>query len=206
MADEVSRISSEQNYNYADNVTIAILPIEYASDTDPDEQWVVVTSGAAWSPDWLGRSVEAIATRTDIDGRDYPAEYILDVQQKRYSWGADGAHYEILLWLAAWAATSGAWDVTKMLARTLAKKLKDSDASLLDETLPEPEAEERARWLVQARYKEKYDDLRVISVERLESGAATVVLRGASGCTYEVELHLEGRLVTLGRMKRTMSA
>lgn len=186
---------------YADQVLVVVKPTESPEQLDAAEEWVIVSSGANWDPEWLVREVESIALDFKLDdGQPVAAEHVIDARERRFSWGADTAAYDVVMWLVAWAATSASWDLLKHVASSMAHKLEAGESS--QGPLTHTEAKERARWFIQARYDDSYDQLEVTSVELIESARASVELRAQSGWRYEVDLWIESGLVTVGRVKR----
>ncbi len=193
----------EAHHNYADLVTIVVTPVESPEETEGLEQWIVVSNGAAWAHDWLVREVEALALRFDTSGTERRGDYVLRVNQTRFSWGADAAQYEVLLWLAQWAATSAAWDALKALSKRMARHLSTAESANTANSLTETEAEYRARWLLNQRYNEAPDALTLVSIECNADGAAALVLTSSSGWRYELEFNVEDGLVSITRIKRS---
>lgn len=186
--------------NYADRVTVVITPLEWLGAEDAaDEDWVIVTQGAAWDQDWLVQQVFNIAT---VEDPDRVADHELKVRETHLSWGADGAGYEILLALASWAASSAAWDATKALGGSLRDRLGSAYQGDATTPLTEHEAEQRAHWVLQSRYKENATELTLTSIELRPPNMATVGMVDVSGWRYECDLVLDGNLVSLARIKR----
>lgn len=152
---------------------------------------------------WLVGEVESIA-KTVTDETASP--HVLKFRSTQFEWGASGATYEILLFIAQWAATSLAWDATKAVARKMNDRLRGDELRPESiQPLTNEEVEGRARWLIQERYKEDITGLEVQAVELRLPDAATVELRADSGWVYEVDFDLECELVVVSRIKRRRS-
>lgn len=192
--------------SYADQVIVALTPVESPDQEDTGEEWVIVSHGAAWEQNWLVREVESIGLgTTSVNGEFVRGDYVLRVRETRFSWGADAASYQILLLLAQWAATSAAWDVLKSVASKMATRLSADESELPLEPLTDNEVENRGRWFIQARYGEDSGQLETSSVEITGGHSATVVLVSRTGWSYECDLAIESQLVTIGRVKKFRS-
>jgi hypothetical protein len=193
----------------ADLVTIVVRPVESPEQIDDEdaadtaEQWVVVSNGANWDQQWLVQEVEALGLSFPGGQAERRGDYVLRVNETRFSWGADTAQYEILLWLAEWAATSAAWDLLKGVSKKMASRLNDSRETTATEFLTDVEAEARARWLLSRRYGENDGSLVLETIETRDDGTATVSFSSPSQWEYEVDLILEDGIVTMARVKRS---
>lgn len=196
----------KSHHNYADLVTIVVTPIETPDETDGPEQWIVVSHGAAWDQDWLVREVEALGLSFHEDHVDRRGDYVLRVNQTRFSWGADATQCEVFLWLAQWAATSAAWDALKSVSKRMAARLQDDGSATPAKALTEAEVDARARWLVSQRYQEVSDSLTLTSIETRADGTASIIFNAPSGWTYELDLSLDEALVTVARVKRSKTS
>lgn len=193
--------------NCADRVTVSIVPLEHPVYGDEaTEAWVIVSPGAAWNVDWLVREVQALTAAASSQNDQPPGEHVLELREQHFNWGADAASYEILLFLAQWAATSAAWDATKALARKMQEKLDAKHQEVLERPLTEDEVEARARWIISARYKEPEERLMLLSVEIKLPANATAVFRAPSGWRYECDLVALGNQVVISRIKRIRRA
>ncbi|OLR89537.1 hypothetical protein [Actinokineospora bangkokensis] len=198
------QMSDEQwaeHRGYADQVQIVVTPMDNPSALEHLEQWIVISHGAAWTPDWLLRKVESIPLSTNSELGSAP--YILTSTENRTSWGADSATYEILLGISTWAATSAAWDLLKIVSKEMAVRLKAEHPGMIETDLNEHEAIERTRWLVASRYDTPVDQLQVVETDLDAEGQARVVLDDGNGWLYDVTLELCDGLVYLSRIKRT---
>lgn len=192
----------ERYRNYADQVVIAVIPIDTPMDQDEaDEEWLAISPGAGWSQEWLVREVESIALDFQQDGQPMPADHILKVRENRFSWGADAATTEILLWITSWAATSASWDLLKALTLRMSGKLSE-ETSEPDRPLTADEVEGRARWIVQARFDEEMGSLELLAVETRDDGASVTLRSPNSGWTFEVDLALDQGIVAIARVKK----
>jgi len=189
--------------NYADRVTVTVVPVDHPSaDHEADDAWVLISNGAAWDHDWLLRHVHELAALDPDEHGGAEAPHILEVGERHSSWGADAAAVDILLFLAQWAATSAAWDATKALATRMQRRLDDGEASETEQPLTEAEAEARARWTTTARWKIAEDQLELVSIEIEPPAKAAVVLIDNNGWRYECDLVAIGNNVTTSRLKR----
>lgn len=190
--------------SYADRVLVRIKLVgSAADDAESIEEWFIESSGAAWEPDWLVRNVEAIPMNAGAGDQDVPAEYYIEVRERRMNWGAAGAVFDILLGLASWAATSVAWDATKSLAGQMYQRLSSANRNeLVSRPLTDAEAAERATWLIASNYDEAAAALSIQSVE-LAGSTATVVLTSPTGWSYECDLEHHDDLVIVTRVRRS---
>jgi hypothetical protein len=137
-------------------------------------------------------------------GREMFGDHVLHVKETHFSWGADAAAYEILLFLAQWAATSAAWDAAKALAMTMQRRIRVR-AERTDEAVPltDEDVERRALNAITDRYAESPDNLKLISAELRGASSASVVFRAASSWTYECDLEVFGEEVSITRIRRS---
>jgi hypothetical protein len=191
--------------NYADHVLVAIAGIEMPDEDFGACEYLILSHGANWSQDWLVREVSEIAISRDEGGAPVATPHILQVRSTNFEWGPSSAAYEIILLISTWAATSAAWDATKLLARKLYERLAEAERIAGDAIKPsEMEIENRAKWLIASRYQENSPTLKLESLEYTnDSSKFTVVIVAESGWTYELELEWVDEVVVVARVKRT---
>lgn len=180
---------------YFDQVTIALVPVEYPNEENGDEEWVIATSGE-WAKEWLKEAALSAAVPD-------AGPFVLDTRETDFEWGASGTAYTIILFVSQLVGTSLAWDGVKALAR----KLHQQRASMPHPTpmmeLTDEEAVNRAKWLIQQRYREDEFALEVSSVEIRPPGKATVELSAPVRWNYQIDLDIENDLVVASRIRRS---
>lgn len=132
-----------------------------------NELAVLVVQNATWESDYaaslaaeFGDDCASITMRTD-PGPDRRGPDITDV----------------VISLGAWAATSAAWDVAKVLAAKVRTRLGARAAPHIP-PLDEDEATARALWLISQRYGEDEGGLTVDTVDTDIDGGVQVVVTG----------------------------
>lgn len=202
---------SEQEWqeyrNSPNQVLVVVTPTEYPGQGPADSEWILASTEAAWSPEWLTKEVESIPLGLSEETQGLPSSpYSLQARETRFNWGADAASFAVFLEIAQWAATSAAWDALKAVARKMSDRINADTEHQEDQELSDNEAEARARWLIHVRYEEDFGSLELISIEAFYPDSCTVVLRGNNGWTYECDLALTNGIVTLGRIKKSKTS
>lgn len=194
-----------QYRSYADRVSVVVTPVEDQLEaTDPDEFWLIETFATAWEQDWLVREVYQITARPSETGDVQPAPHWLDIHERRYSWGADSSAIEVLLFLIQAAATSAAWDATKLLARKMQRRLSDSREPGQELTLTDEEAERIARRALSARYGSPVvSEMSLTEIDIRLPSDATLQFASPNGWSYTCDLSVVGDDVTLTRVRRS---
>ena len=153
-----------------------------------DECAVLMAGKADWTPD------DAAAVVTALGGASPSITVRAAPGPDRRGPGIT----DVVIGLGTWAATSAAWDVTKVLAAKLRSRL--GARSTVHVPLDEDEAVSRACWLVVERYGEDEGGLTVDAVDTDVDGGVQVVVTG--DWEYTCWLELRDELAVVARITR----
>lgn len=167
--------------------------VEPSVSEDANEHWYVFATDGVWDVRQAETWVRPLSSRLG-------AGPSVEVRHPTGPAKRGPEALDILVDLARWAATSAAWDATKAVAASLARRLSGG-ADVPVSPLTDSEAVFRARWLVAERYEEDLDALVVTSVHIERESSAKVVLEGR-GWDYTCWLEVQEELVTLAGIRR----
>lgn len=172
------RVTEWDELDYADEVVVTYQHVRDAGAEPELDHWAeLMIDDVDWTAAWIDR---AVAEATYEPGKTGPA-FILWRHKTAFSWGADAAHLEIVVWVADHLFSFTLGVGLPMLAKKVNERLRGETPV----TLTLDEAVRRARSRVAVRTDLDVEMLVVVSTIEREH-EFEVVLRAPDGATYTV--------------------
>ncbi len=188
--------------DYADLVTVELRFKEWPGADDMEEFWVVQSSGAAWSREWLTRrAVEVVTAETGS------ASFLLDARDRRTEWGASAAVFEVVLTVAQDQLSNATWLAIGALAHRMAilrrKSREAPGAPPSEDCLDDQRVREAAISAVSRFRGAQPTDLEVRSVElENDQGVAVEIRDRVSDVAFGVQVRIESSDVFVARVRK----
>lgn len=171
---------------YVDRLTVIYETVEHPSKPPQETVVLIIDAGQQINREELRRQVEQLHFRRTDDGQLVHEPFQSVERYGHTSWGAAGAHLELVVQVAAWALSgivgNAAYDGLKKIGQRISSGHATDRPQQLDDQL----AVLRATQIAAAKFKDvNASGFKILSVS-VEGDAAIVVMRYQDGSTFTI--------------------